>query len=166
MRSPGSYTLEVGGTIWANGSTISAGSSVWSDARYKYEIVPLSDALSSVLKMNGVTYKWKQDEFPGLKFPEGEQIGVIAQEIEQIVPQVVYTGPDGYKSVSYEKLVPVLIEAIKEQQKIIDSQKTALEEMNKKVQSVEMIIPFIREQQKQIDELKSATLQREGKTIR
>jgi hypothetical protein len=129
MRSPTSYTLEVGGTIWANGSTISAGSTVWSDARYKYDIIPLSGSLEDVLKMEGVRYQWRRSEFPDLNFPEGEQIGVIAQEMEKIVPQVVYTGPDGYKSVSYEKLVPVLIEAIKEQQKQIDELKAMLNQL-------------------------------------
>lgn len=129
MRSPTSYTLEVGGTIWANGSTISAGSAVWSDARYKYAIVPLSGALDDVMRMEGVRYQWKRSEFPDLKFPEGEQIGVIAQDIEQIVPQVVYTGPDGYKSVSYEKLVPILIEAVKDQQKQIEELKVMVKQL-------------------------------------
>ena len=125
-RMPTTYTLEVGGTIWANGSTITAGSTTWSDARYKTDISPLTDALSDVLKMQGVRYNWRQAEFPELNFPKGEQIGVIAQDLEKILPELVLTGPDGYKSVSYEKLTPVLIEAIKEQQKQIEILKTEL----------------------------------------
>ena len=51
---------------------------------------------------------------------------MIAQDLEKILPELVFTGPDGYKSVSYEKLTPVLIEAIKEQQKQIETLKTEL----------------------------------------
>jgi hypothetical protein len=128
-RMPTTYTLEVGGTIWANGSAIVAGSTTWSDVRYKTDIVPVTGALDKVIRMQGVKYNWRYSEFPQLNFPEGEQIGVIAQDIEKIVPQVVYTDPDGYKSVSYEKLVPVLIEAIKEQQDLIKSQQDQIDEL-------------------------------------
>jgi hypothetical protein len=128
-RMPTTYTLEVGGTIWANGATISNGSTTWSDARYKTDIRPLENALSSVMKIAGVTYNWKNSDFPALNFPEGEQIGVIAQEVEKVLPQVVFTGPDGYKSVSYEKLTPLLIEAVKEQQKEIDELRMELAEI-------------------------------------
>ena len=118
-RMPTTYALEVGGTIWANGSTISAGSTTWSDERYKKNIVKLDNSLSNVCKLRGVTYDWKNDEFKDKNFPEGKQIGVIAQEIEKVYPEIVTTDSEGYKSVAYEKLVPVLIEAIKEQQAII-----------------------------------------------
>jgi hypothetical protein len=127
LRSPTSYALEVGGTIWANGSAISAGSSTWSDSRYKKDVTPIADALSDVLQMEGVRYNWRQSDFPELNFPKGEQIGVIAQDLEKIVPELVITNADGYKSVSYEKLTPILIEAIKAQQKEIDILKNEVE---------------------------------------
>lgn len=130
-RMPTTYTLEVGGTIWANGSTISNGSQTWSDIRYKQDIVPIENALESVLKLQGVKYNWRTGSFPDMNFPQGQQIGVIAQEVEKVVPEVVQTEPDGYKSVSYEKLVPVLIEAIKDQQKEIEELKAALSKMTK-----------------------------------
>jgi hypothetical protein len=136
MRTPTSYTLEVGGTIWANGATISSGSTTWSDVRYKKNIEPLQNALADVLKMQGVKYSWKIDDFPGLNFPKGEQVGVIAQEIEKIVPELVYTGPDGYKSVSYEKLTPILIEAIKDQQHTIDGQSFRIETLDKQIDTL------------------------------
>jgi hypothetical protein len=120
-RMPTTYTLEVGGTIWANGATISAGATTWSDARYKTDVTLIDNALDDVLRMQGVKYDWNRSAYPQLNFPEGQQLGVIAQDIEKIIPQVVYTDPEGYKSVSYEKIVPVLIEAIKDQQKQIES---------------------------------------------
>jgi len=122
-RMPTTYTLEVGGTIWANGSSISAGATTWSDARYKTDIRPFENALSTLLQLRGVTYNWKYDEFPGLVFSDGEQIGLIAQEVEKILPQLVTTSPDGYKSLSYEKLSVVLLEGMKEQQKQIEELK-------------------------------------------
>jgi hypothetical protein len=128
-RMPTTYTLEVGGTIWANGSSIVANQTTWSDVRYKTDIEPFMGALADIMKMQGVRYTWRQNEFPDLNFPEGGQIGVIAQDLEKILPELVFTGPDGYKSVSYEKLTPVLIEAIKEQQSQIESLKERLEQI-------------------------------------
>jgi hypothetical protein len=122
-RMPTTYTLEVGGSIWANGVAITAGLTTWSDARYKTDVTPFTGALSDILQIQAVRYNWRQSDFPDLNFPKGEQIGIIAQELEKILPELVTTGTDGYKSVSYEKLTPVLIEAIKEQQKQIEELK-------------------------------------------
>ncbi len=82
------------------------------------------------MQMRGVNYYWKQDEFPNKGFSDGKEIGVIAQEVEKIYPELVVTDKDGYKSVQYSHLVPVLIEAIKEQQAIIESQKTEVDELS------------------------------------
>ncbi len=60
-------------------------------------------------------------------FPShGRQVGLIAQEVEEVLPEAVGKSPDGYKTVDYEKLVPVLVEAIKEQQKQIDELRSLL----------------------------------------
>ncbi len=122
-RMPTTYTLEVGGTIWANGASITAGATTWSDVRYKTNINTLENALDKICDLRGVTYDWRYSEFPDKNFPNGLQIGVIAQEVEIIFPELVNTDNDGYKSVSYEKLTPILIEAIKEQQKEIEQLK-------------------------------------------
>ena len=97
-----------------------------SDIRYKKDITPLPNALNNVMKLQGVNYFWKTKEFPDKKFTEAKQLGFIAQEIEKIYPEVVMTDKDGYKSVDYSRLTPVLVEAMKEQQKIIDSQQSAI----------------------------------------
>src|ERR1035437_4093839 len=70
--------------------------------------------------MRGVSYNWRCDEFPKSNFSKDHQVGVIAQEIEKIIPEVVNTGEDGYKAVEYGHLVPILIEAIKEMNKKIE----------------------------------------------
>jgi hypothetical protein len=126
---PTTYTLEVAGSIWANGSTISAGSTTWSDARFKTNINTITNALSDLCSLRGVTYDWDNSNSGTINFPEGQQVGVIAQEVEKVFPELVMTGKDGYKSVSYEKMSAIIIEAVKEQQKLIEKQQTEIDEL-------------------------------------
>ena len=63
--------------------------------------------------MRGVEYNWRRSEFPERQFNERHQIGVIAQEVEKVYPEVVDTNKDGFKSVNYPALVAPLIEAVK-----------------------------------------------------
>lgn len=86
-----------------------------SDARSKEDVSTLSGSLDKVLSMRGVNFTWKDS---------GEKsIGVIAQELEEVLPEAVHTGERGTKSVSYGLIIAVLIEAIKEQQSQIDELK-------------------------------------------
>lgn len=108
-----------------------------SDERWKKDIKVLDSALAKVLMMNGVQYNWRRDEFPNKNFPEGLQIGLIAQQIEKIAPELVATDNDGYKAVEYANMVAFLIEAIKEQQKIIDDQQKEIKDAELKNDSFE-----------------------------
>jgi hypothetical protein len=131
------YTLHVVGDIASSGTVrttsalVTGAITACSDIRYKKNIIPLENALEKVLKLNGVTYLWKISEFPNKNFSSKMQIGVIAQEVEKIYPQLVVTDTDGYKSVDYSKLTPILLEAIKEQQKMISTQQNILAEQQK-----------------------------------
>ena len=109
-----------------------------SDKRLKTNIKPLEKALDKVLTLNGVTYEWRVKEFPDKNFDSNRHVGVLAQEVEAVLPEAVETGEDGYKSVKYSEITPLLIEAMKEQQQIIDAQ-------DKKIEA----------QQREIDELKA-----------
>jgi len=120
---PPAYRLHVVGNVYANNFITP------SDQRWKTNIKPIQNALDNVLKMQGVTYYWKVDEYPDKHFPEGEQVGFIAQEIEKVYPQVVLTDKEGHKSVDYSKLTPVLVEAIKEQQKIIEELQKVIQQL-------------------------------------
>ena len=82
-----------------------------SDERLKKNISPLRNSLSKLLELNGYTYQWKDTARGG-----DEQIGLLAQEVEKQFPQLVNTDENGKKSVAYASLIPVLIQAIKEQQ--------------------------------------------------
>jgi len=105
--------LEVNGNIKASGEVIAN-----SDARVKENVETIPNALEKVTSMRGVTYN-KIGE-------KRSSMGVIAQEIQKIAPEVVHGSEDGILSVAYGNITAVLIEAIKEQQKQIDNLKSIL----------------------------------------
>jgi len=96
------YKLDVNGTI--RGNNVSP-----SDERFKQNIHTLGSSLSKIAQVRGVRFNWKDN-------PKEEQIGLVAQEVEKIFPELVSTDSEGYKSIAYGKLTAVLIEAIKELQ--------------------------------------------------
>ena len=75
-------------------------------------------------KINGYTFDWVPKE--GIHTNEGHDVGVIAQEIEAILPELVVTRDNGYKAVKYEKLVALLIESVKELKEEINNIKEKL----------------------------------------
>ncbi len=85
-----------------------------SDRRFKQHIRPLTGALAGVLALRGVRYDWNALGQQHGGTAGAEQVGLIAQEVEKLYPELVLTGADGYKAVNYAQLTPVLIEAIKE----------------------------------------------------
>jgi hypothetical protein len=102
-----------GVVINANGNVTAAGYFHSSDARLKSNIVT-SPGLTVVAQLRGVTFNWKRDGRPSS--------GVIAQEVEQVLPAAVHTDTEGIKSIEYDQLIAPLIEAIKEQQSQIKQQ--------------------------------------------
>ena len=83
----------------------------------------MKDALKKIMALSGYYYSLRKDEFPDMQFDSGPQLGLIAQDVEKVLPQIVYTTQNGYKGVDYTKIVPLLIEGMKEQQKQIDELK-------------------------------------------
>ena len=114
-------------------------SGAWSgsDERWKKNIVTLNNSLDKIMRLRGVSHEWRVDEFPELNFINGTQLGLIAQEAELVVPEVVTTGEDGFKGISYEKLVPVLIEAVKELKVEGDELRVENEEMLRRLEILE-----------------------------
>ncbi|MEX0813583.1 MAG: tail fiber domain-containing protein [Chitinophagales bacterium] len=123
------FTVKRGGNAELAGRFKSNGINETSDIRFKQNINALENSLDKVKQLRGVNYYWKVDEFPDKGFSKGKEIGVIAQEVEEIFPELVSIDDHGYKSVQYSHLVPVLIEAIKEQQALIENQKQEMESM-------------------------------------
>ncbi len=120
-----SYTLDVNGKI--RGDNVSA-----SDVSLKKNISRIRNALEKVEGLRGVNFKWI-DKSKG----EGVQIGVIAQEVEKIIPEVVFEDNEGIKSVAYDKLVSVLIEATRELKAENETIKSENEQLKGKLIAVE-----------------------------
>ncbi|MEL6123483.1 MAG: tail fiber domain-containing protein [Bacteroidota bacterium] len=99
-----------------------------SDRRFKKNISPVEGALRKVMGLEGVNYDFRTDEFANRNFPEERQLGFIAQDIEEFLPEVVRTNGDGYKAVDYSKVTALLVEAMKEQQQQIETLKGQLAE--------------------------------------
>ena len=96
-----------------------------SDARLKENVKPIEDPITMIKKIRGVYFDWTDEHIERRGGEDGyfvrkNDIGVIAQEVESILPEIVANRDDGFKAVKYEKMVPLLIEAIKAQQKQID----------------------------------------------
>jgi hypothetical protein len=127
-------TVEPAYTFYVQGPA--GGTGPWnsvSDGRLKTNVRPLEGALSKVLQLNGVTFNWKDEAY----HRPGENIGFIAQDLLKVLPQVVSgggtdeQGNEVYYSVEYATLTPVLVEAIKEQQKMIEELKAEIEQLKK-----------------------------------
>jgi hypothetical protein len=97
-----------------------------SDERLKDNIKPIEEPVKKTRLITGVEFDWNETLQTIYK---GHDIGVIAQEIELVMPEIVTTRDDGYKAVKYEKIVALLIEAIKEQQVSIESLESRIKKL-------------------------------------
>jgi Chaperone of endosialidase/Secretion system C-terminal sorting domain len=118
--SPGAYKLYV------NGSAFCTGSWIGSDKRYKTNINPIDEALNKIVKLKGVNYEFRRDQFKNLNFNAGKNLGFIAQELKEVLPEAVKIDTNGYYSINYDQVIPVLVEAVKEQNKKIVSLESQL----------------------------------------
>jgi hypothetical protein len=138
--TPG-YKLQVGNA--ADGSQARANAwNLLSDIRYKTEIEYLNNPLDMISTLKGFYFYWNTGT------DKNRQFGLSAQDVEKVLPEVVSKGTDGYLSVDYGKLVPLLIEGIKDQQQQIESYKSEIRVLQEKVGQIGT-------QQKEIDDLKT-----------
>jgi hypothetical protein len=119
--------LQVAGDIIANSI---AGSS---DLRFKTNVRSITSPLEKVKSLRGVYFNWDQKSFPDKNFSDKTELGFIAQEVEKVLPEVVTkdNSTEEYRSVKYDKVVALLVEAIKEQQKQIDSLKSEVKKLKR-----------------------------------
>ena len=140
------YKLHVvGGPISVDSTSYS------SDIRWKENVATIDNALDKVTQLRGVTYDWI-DPSRG----EGPQIGVIAQEMEKIFPEVVNTDSQGYKSVEYAKLVAPLIEAVKILKTEVDDLRSENEQLTSENQALQQTNQNIEVRLARIEQLLSA----------
>ncbi len=103
-----------------NGVARSLANIVTSDAKFKSNIQSIPDAIEIVKLLSGKTYTWNQNAQQNLGADNGRHIGYLAQELQEIIPEVVITDNEGNLGVNYNEIIPVLSEAIKAQQKRIE----------------------------------------------
>jgi len=122
------YVLNVGGPVRCESL------SQYSDNRFKQNIQPIAQGLDKILQLKAVSYDWKKN-VEGFKFTDqSRQIGFLAQELENVIPEIVSTDSKGFKSVDYSKLTVVLAEAIKEQQSQILQQSLLIKKMGEEIE--------------------------------
>jgi hypothetical protein len=109
VNNSGYYGGLAAGKLWS-----SSGSLIGSDARLKEKVTDLTEATRKLTSLRGVSFYWKNRQLS-----QSRQLGLIAQEVEAIVPEVVEVGPDNMKGVKYSGLIALIIEVIKEQQGVI-----------------------------------------------
>jgi hypothetical protein len=116
----GTLTGALGGTSANFSSSVTAGGDVIafssSDRRLKDKITSIKNPLQKINKIGGYSFTWNNNQDTYL----GNDYGVVAQEIEEIFPELVINRDNGYKAVKYEKLIPLLIESIKELSKQVE----------------------------------------------
>ncbi len=107
---------------------------IFSDRRWKTDLAVITNAMEKIEAINGYYYKWRDRPDTTI------QVGVIAQEIEAVLPEVVSTDAQGYKSVDYSKLTALLIQGMKEQQVEIGSLESAVSSLQSSVASLQSVV--------------------------
>ena len=98
-----------------------------SDARLKTNITPIKSSLANLLLLNAYTFNWKDQQVDSSR-----QVGLIAQEVEEVYPDLVHRNETGELSVNYSGMIPLLLNAIKEQQEQIDELKSQVRQLKQK----------------------------------
>jgi hypothetical protein len=125
--------------ITSTGEVLASGFVNTSDLRFKEDIQPIDNALDKITQLNGVYFKWNQEYRERLKRSSSEerQVGLVAQQVREVIPEIVAKMRDQeageYLAVDYNRLVPVLIQAIKEQQTQICEQQEQFKNENAKL---------------------------------
>lgn len=119
-----SLDVVASGNVLCSGDVVASYSS---DKRLKDNLKHISKPIEKIKKIGGYEFDWNDNQDTYV----GHDVGVVAQEIEEIMPELVDTRKNGYKAVKYEKLVALLIESIKEQQKQIEELKFKLDGFTK-----------------------------------
>lgn len=103
-----------------------------SDVRYKENVEPLEDSIGKIMSLTAMKYDYKAASFPNKNFSSRKQIGLMAQSVEKVLPELVATDNDGYKAINYAHLTPVLADAIKQLTKKIEVLEAKIEELESK----------------------------------
>jgi len=147
-------TNAFGYKLYVNGSVFSTGVYDGSDRRLKENIRNVDGAMQIIKQLQGVRYTFRQDlympnskdEFGNLikrDLPQGLQLGLIAQDVEKVLPEIVATDNEGYKAIAYQKIVAVLIEGMKEQQATIEAKSIKTQELEQRISHLEQLLSSV-----------------------
>ena len=159
-----SFATTAGYAGYFSGNVYCSGAYLPSDEKLKENIQPLNDGLDKIMKLNVKTYNFKTSEFPELNLPADKQNGFIAQNLESVFPELVKFNPAkkeqpvDFKAVNYMGLIPVLTEAIQEQQKQLVKMQVQQKQLEKKDARIELLQQQYSDLQKQFDDLKTLVL--------
>lgn len=124
--------LNGGPILVINGEGTINGMNISSDQRFKKNIANLENTFDIVNRLNPVSYQYRHDEFAERNFSKTPTYGFIAQDLKEVLPNVVRKEKDGYYSVNYIAIIPVLTQAIKEQQATIKELENKVEALAEK----------------------------------
>lgn len=133
-RTSPTYKLDVAGQIRATSGFIT------SDMRFKKDIEALDDCSQKLSQLSGVTYTYRTDEFQDWSFSREKQIGFLAQDVQKIFPELVNSDADGYLNVNYVGLIPVIVETLKEQQKVIEAKDNQIKTLEERLLALEKAV--------------------------
>jgi hypothetical protein len=111
-----------------------------SDARFKRDIQPFAPSLDRVAALRPVDYSWRADEFPARALGTARSYGLIAQEVEQVLPELVSSDDQGYKAVDYTRLPLLAIQAIKELKERNDALAASHEALERRLEALEALL--------------------------
>jgi hypothetical protein len=111
-----------------------------SDRRFKKNITPFGPILDRFAALQPVYYNWRASEFPERHFGEAQTYGLVAQDVEQVLPDLVVTGEDGFKAIDYSKLPMLTIEAVKELKAENEDLKAENEDLRRRLVNVERLV--------------------------
>jgi hypothetical protein len=140
---PMNLVLQANGNVCSSGAFVSC-----SDERFKKDVHGLTKSLDKIMQLDGVNYYWDLEKF-GERFNNANmQTGFMAQQVQEVMPELVSTDTDGYLAVDYSKLSPYMVEAIKEQQQTIS-------ELNKSLHQKEQELKAMNERLAKLEKLVS-----------
>ena len=129
------------GTTGTNGCIMNFGGGILgtcsSDRRFKKNITPFGSVLTQLTALQPVHYFWRVTEFPEQHFGNSQAYGLIAQDVERVLPELVVTNEDGFKAIDYSKLPLLTIEAVKELNTEVRGLRTENDELKQRLADLE-----------------------------
>jgi len=140
------YATTLGYAAYFSGNVYCTGSYLPSDEKLKENIQPMQNTLEKLMSLDVKTYFFKQ-EYPEMNLPDSRQYGFTAQNIEEVFPELIKLNPAKgkeqpieFKAVNYIGLIPVLTEAIQEQQKEIVAKDARIDDLQKQLNDLKALV--------------------------